>query len=153
MSRTDLSVICLQLLRSISRSKGQFLARADTGASVIRSTPLSLTRLSRWQLRASAIIPMSETFLHPHKLMPCSFLAALARPTIALSVHSTTPVRSIATKFDRQERTRERGSSEMEAQLTRVRRSNLSHCARREKRESVSSPPRKRKFSLRMNRA
>jgi len=153
MSRTDLSVMSLQRLRSISRSNGHDWARADTESSVISSTPLSLTRRRSGHLLARASIPISETFLHPPRLMPCSRFAADARPTIAVSVHSTTPVRSIATRLGKQGRTRVNGLSEMAAQLTNVRRSSLSHCAKRENSESVSSPPRKRKFNRRIKRA
>ena len=64
-----------------------------------------------------------------------------------------TPVRSIATKFGREGRTRDRASSEMAWQLTRVRRSSRSHWARRQKRASVSSAPKKRKLRRRMKRA
>lgn len=151
MSRMDTSVMRLQLLRSISRRRGHSLARAEIGASVIRSTPLSLTRRRRGQFLASAMTPRSVICLQPARLIPCNRCADSARPTIAASFTLTTPVRSMATRFGQQGRTRMRASLEIFSQLTRVRRSRRSHRVRRMKISSLREEARERKFKRRTN--
>ena len=137
--------------RSISINRGHFCTSTETLAPVIWSNSHNLILRSKGHDSDMAMTPTSVIFLQPSRLMPCILGEDAATMRIVLSVTSSTPVRSKATKLCILERM-EREASVSWMHPVRVNRSMRIHDSRQRKWASCISSTTFERFNLRTNR-
>ena len=137
-------------VRSISINRGHFCTSTETLAPVIWSNSHKLILRSKGHDSDMAMTP-SVIFLQPSRLMPCILGEDAATMRIVLSVTSSTPVRSKATKLCILERM-EREASVSWMHPVRVNRSMRIHDSRQRKWASCISSTTFERFNLRTNR-